>query len=126
MSAVYDWRIRKVDVAPQKSDQSDVVYKVHWSVSATDGAYSSEMHGSDWIEYVPNGQFIERDNLTDDIIIGWVQASIDEHNMSKLMETLDRGIRFQADLTIEAPAVEPMEVSWARPVSQIIENIDDA
>jgi len=69
--ATFDWNIVQMD----RLTSDNFVVTVHYSVTATDGDYSANTYGT--VGYTQElDNFIPFDNLTPEIVTGWVQTSL--------------------------------------------------
>ncbi len=69
----YTWSVVQMDCYPQESGKSNVVFNVHWTLEATDGAYNGSVYGSTGVSLNPSAPYTPYANLTKDQVIGWVQ-----------------------------------------------------
>ena len=67
----FNWNIVQMD----RLTSDNFVVTVHYSVTATDGDYSANTYGT--VGYTQESDnFIPFDNLTPEIVTGWVQTSL--------------------------------------------------
>ena len=60
-----------------------IVYTAHWTVSATDGDYSAAAYGSIGLEAPAEGDtIIPYEELTPEVVIGWVKEKLGEDQVS--------------------------------------------
>ena len=82
MANTYSWAINALDTYPSQEDLADVVYNVHWGLTATsdqndtDGnAYIATSIGTQTVS-APNADgFTAFDDLTQEIVETWLEAS---------------------------------------------------
>jgi hypothetical protein len=125
MTTTYQWTIQAMDCVPQEDGHTDVVVTAHWSVLATssegksfkdnDGnsytiPYTSSAYGTQSFTYDSGKAFIPYDSLTQDEVVGWVQAGMGIDAVTALQENLDKQIENQ----INPPIVTP-PLPWAQP-----------
>lgn len=67
----YTWAIAQME----RHTADGIVFTVHYTVSASDGTYSSSAYGSVGLE-APEGNVIPYADLTPEIVIGWVQDKL--------------------------------------------------
>jgi hypothetical protein len=111
MTTTYQWNIQLLDCIPQEDGKTDVVVTAHWSVSATDGTYTSSAYGTQSFTYDAGKAFIPYPDLTQDEVIAWVQSGMGIDAVTALQESLDKQIEAQ----INPPIVTP-PLPWATPV----------
>ena len=108
MTTTYQWTIQQLDCVPQEDGLTDVVMTAHWSVSATDGTYTAGAYGTQSFTYTPGSPFTPYADLTQDQVVGWVQAGMGVDAVIALQENLDQQIANQ----INPPIVTP-PLPWA-------------
>ena len=94
----YTWQIQRLDTYPTIIDSTgktfyDVVYAVQWQLTAT-----NELGKSVWIwdsmglNIDLSATLVPRHELTDDIIIPWIQAGLGAAKILKLQTQLDAAL----------------------------------
>jgi hypothetical protein len=68
----YLWTISQLD----RLTSDGFVVTVHYNVSATDGTYSANTYGTVSYQEQPGETFIPYADLTEAIVVGWVQTSL--------------------------------------------------
>lgn len=93
----YTWKIAALEAYATQSSYLDVVYNIHWRYNATTGSYSSEVYGVQSVSpYNPDsGSFIPYDQLTQEVVVGWLTESMGEDRINQLTASLDRNIEDQ-------------------------------
>ena len=86
MANTYAWDCKTVDVYPTHDSNSDVVYNVHWRLTATsdqthevDGEnvpYTASVYGAQGISTDDNENFIPFADLNKAVITCWVELSL--------------------------------------------------
>lgn len=86
MSITYNWNFNPLESYPTASGETDVVFLVHWQLYATTGSqniYSGSIYNASSIgtQIIPpfesGSTFIPFNELTKDIVFGWVTASME-------------------------------------------------
>jgi hypothetical protein len=103
MTTTYQWTIKAMDCVPQEDGHTDVVVTANWTVSATDGTYTSSAYGTQSFAYDAGKAFIPYANLTQDEVIGWVQSAMGVDSVTALQENLDKQIENQINPPIVTP-----------------------
>jgi hypothetical protein len=103
MTTTYQWTIQAMDCVPQEDGHTDVVVTAHWNASATDGTYSSGVYGTQTFTYDPASSFTPYDQLTQEQVVGWVQAGMGIDAVTALQENLDKQIANQINPPIVTP-----------------------
>lgn len=108
MTITYQWTIQALDCVPQEDSRTNVVVTAHWSLSATDGTYTSSAYGTQSFNYDSGEAFIPYDSLTQNEVVLWVQQGMGADAVNALQESLNKQIQNQ----INPPIVTP-PLPWA-------------
>ena len=81
---------------PVYDGQPDVVFSVNWSCSGTDGTFSGNYNGGTGIPLATSTPYIPYDQLTNDIVIGWVQSALGEDGVKTVYTDIDAQIAYAA------------------------------
>jgi hypothetical protein len=103
MSVTNTWVIEQMSCYPQHEGETDVVFTVYWRVNATDGTYNATSYGSVGVPYTAGSPFTPYANLTQDQVVGWVQAAMGPEQVARIEESLATNIANQAN----PPVVNP-------------------
>jgi hypothetical protein len=97
--ATYSWNCATVDAYPTYESDTDVVYNVHWNLSASedvDGTlYSASVYGTQALSVEDITDFVPFADLTNGIVTGWVEAAMGEEAVDALKASLDANIASQ-------------------------------
>ncbi len=63
MAIGYTWNVSTVDTYPTKNGKSDVVYNVHWRLTATDDT-NKDGDGNNWTAEVYGSQLVDTSDLS--------------------------------------------------------------
>ena len=106
MANTYSWNCRTVDCYPTFDEQSDVVYNVHWRLTATsdqvdsnDNPYVASVYGTQAISTDDIENFIPFADLTNTIVTGWVEDIWGEDKVAETKTNLDNNIESQINPT---------------------------
>lgn len=83
----YEWKITSLDWYP--TNEGQIVSQVYYSVTGTDGTFTGKLTGNIPLIYEANAPYIAYDNLTEDIIIGWVQAALEADQLIAIKACID-------------------------------------
>lgn len=90
----YEWIISQLETKPYVGDASNVVVTVHWRLQGTDGTHSSDVYGSVSTKpYGPGEPFIPYDQLTKEIVVGWVEEALGEETIQSYKNSIDSQIQ---------------------------------
>jgi hypothetical protein len=74
MANTYTWVVTAMNCYPQKDDNTNVVFTVHWTCAGTDGTYNTSVYNTCNIPLV-QGTFTPYEDLTQDQVLGWCWAN---------------------------------------------------
>ena len=107
----YNWVISQLDCLPQDGTLKDFVVVCHWRRQANevvDGKeYNADVYGTQSFSPDNVENFIPYEDLTFDIVCGWLESSMD-------MEALDSNLDTQIANLINPPIVSP-PLPWSQP-----------
>ncbi len=88
MELIYNWNFNPLESYPTASGQTDVVFLVHWQVTAITGSYSAGSIGVQSVQYTSESVFIPFNELTFETVYGWVTSSMGEERYNNLTASL--------------------------------------
>jgi len=100
MAIGYTWDVSTVDTYPTKDSKSDVVYNVHWRLTATDDTnkdsdgnnWAATSYGSQGVDTSDLSSFIAFADLKASDVQGWVEAALGADEVTALKAGLDAQI----------------------------------
>jgi hypothetical protein len=100
MAINYEWNVSTVDTYPTHNSQSDVVYNVHWRLTATDDAnndadgnpQTASVYGTQPLDVSDLSSFTAFADLTASDVQGWVEAAMGEEAVTNYKADLDAQI----------------------------------
>jgi len=100
MAISYTWDVSTVDTYPTKDSKSDVVYNVHWRLTATDDTnkdsdgnnWTAEVYGSQAVDTSDLSSFKAFADLTASDVQGWVEAALGADEVIAMKASLDANI----------------------------------
>ena len=96
MSNTYTWTATNLSGYPQYEGETDVVTTVFYIVAADDGqGHTANIQGSQQTPLDPAVPFIPYADLTNDIVIGWVQNALGANGVTGVYANLDAQIEAQ-------------------------------
>lgn len=117
MANTYSWNCRTVDCYPTFDEQSDVVYNVHWRLTATsdqvdsnDNPYVASVYGTQAISTDDIENFIPFADLTNTTVTGWVEDIWGEDKVAEMKTNLDNNIDDQINPTSVTLQIESENV----------------
>jgi hypothetical protein len=104
----YTWSVNQIDCKPQESEFADVVVSVHWQLTATEDTYTSSVVGAvDLVAYNGKDLFIAYKDLTEEIVLAWVQDKLGENEIGNLKTYLADLIKNQ-----KTPQIVTYNLPW--------------
>ena len=100
MAIGYTWDVSTVDTYPTKDSKSDVVYNVHWRLTATDDTnkdsdgnnWTATTYGSQGVDTSDLSSFTAFADLTASNVQGWVEAALGADEVTAMKTALDAQI----------------------------------
>jgi hypothetical protein len=86
----FTWAIAQLE----RHTADGIVYSVHYTVAADDGTYSSSAYGSIGLEQ-PEGDIIPYNELTPEIVVGWVKDKFGAEKVTEIEAALQAQINEQ-------------------------------
>ncbi len=107
MAISYAWDVKTVDTYPTKDSKSDVVYNVHWRLTATEDAnndtegedYAASSYGTQDLNTDDLEDFIDFESVTTAEVEAWVIAAMGEEAVTELEANLAQQIEEQKNPT---------------------------
>ena len=100
MAIGYTWDVSTVDTYPTKDSKSDVVYNVHWRLTATDDT-NKDSDGEYWTATTYGSQDLDTSDLSSFTafasldaakVQGWVEAALTSDTVTAMKTSLDANI----------------------------------
>lgn len=96
MSNTYTWTATALIGYPQYEGETDVITTVFYTVVADDGqGHTASIDSIQQTPLDPSAPFIPYDQLTNDIVIGWVQNALGSNGVTSIYANLDSQIEAQ-------------------------------
>ncbi|NDE14688.1 hypothetical protein EBZ80_07135 [bacterium] len=95
-------------VMPKQEGLDDVVIMASYSVTTEDGEYSAQFNSCQNFRYT-GGEFTPYDELTEDQVVGWIQAALGPSGISAIEANLASQIATQKN---PPPAPESLPLPW--------------
>ena len=100
MAIGYTWDVSTVDTYPTKDSKSDVVYNVHWRITATDDTnkdsdgnnWTATSYGTQSVDTSDLSSFTAFADLTSSDVQGWVETAMGSDAVQNLKDGLDAQI----------------------------------
>ena len=95
MAIAYTWNCTTVDTYPTKSDQTDVIFNVHWRLNGVDDTKdenTGDSYGVVSLDTEDLSTFTAFADITEANVIGWVEAALGEDQVAALKTSIDAQI----------------------------------
>ena len=71
----YSWLITNVELQKQENILQNVVITINWTLTASEGNYKTRESGTTNLQPPDPNNFIDYQNLTNDILVSWIAAN---------------------------------------------------
>jgi len=113
MSNTYTWTPTQLVGYPVLAPYTDVVTTAFYTVTADDGAgHTSEIQNIQQIPIPEERPFIPFDQLTPEIVTGWIQEALGENGVASIYANLDAQIEAQIN---PPPTPQVLPLPWVAP-----------
>ena len=95
MAITYTWNCTTVDTYPTKSDQTDVIFNVHWRLNGVDDTEDENVgdsYGVVSLDTEDLSTFTAFADITEANVISWVEAALGEDQVTALKTSIDAQI----------------------------------
>jgi len=95
MAIAYTWNCTTVDTYPTKSDQTDVIFNVHWRLNGVDDTEDKNVgdsYGVVSLDTEDLSTFTAFADITEADVIGWVEAALGEDQVTALKTSIEHQI----------------------------------
>ena len=107
MAIGYTWNVSTVDTYPTLDGNADVVYNVHWRLTAEDDAnqdadgnnWTATSYGTQSVDTSDLSSFTSFADLTSSDVQGWVETAMGEEAVADLKAGLDAQIEAKINPT---------------------------
>jgi len=99
----YTWSVDRLECYPERDGHANVVFTVHWRLTAVDGEYNVSGYGSVGLSHNSSAPFINYADLTQAQVVGWVQAALGAEQITQMEAALANAIAAQINPPVVAP-----------------------
>lgn len=106
MEITYTWNFNPLECYPTSSGETDVVFLVHWQLYANTGSYNASCIGTQNVPLPSGSVFIPFEQLTKDVVQGWVETAMGPAQVGAMTASLATQIANQINppvLILSAP-----------------------
>ena len=109
MSNIYTWSVNSLECYPLLQDKNNVVSKVIWTCLKTDGINAASFSNSHLFNYVEENAFIPFEQLTNEIVIGWIKKELGTEGVNAVQSNLDNQIN-----NLVNPSIITPDLPWVK------------
>jgi hypothetical protein len=114
MSATINWRVGTMECYPTYEQNTDVVFTVHWdcigSETVSGSTYNGRVYGATGVTYHSGSTFTPYNQLTQDVVLGWVWDAIGNDQKNSYENSVQTQINNQIN-----PPVIILPLPWTPP-----------
>lgn len=118
MSNTYNWQVTNMECYPESQGQTDVVFKVYYYVEAfssetkpvtqpngeiTQNPYQATTASTQNFTYTAGDPYTPYDQLTNQIVVGWIQNALGTDGVQAIYDKLDADISNQINPQVVNP-----------------------
>lgn len=114
MEINYNWEFSTLECYPTKEGNTDVVFNIHWQLYADTGSYQESMIGTQSVPLPSGSVFIPFQNLTKEIVYGWLVESMGQNTINEMTASLENRILQK----INPPTIQ-LSAPWMKTIPPI-------
>lgn len=106
MTIQYEWEIGPFDVKLSEDGLSKVVYGVHWRLHGKEDGVQASVYGSLGLPPPESEHFTPFENLTKQMVIGWVENYLGDDRIAEFKSGIANDIEKQrnpSEVTVQPP-----------------------
>ena len=105
MAITNTWAVVQMDAYPEYEGNADVVFTVHWTLTAVDGEHAGSVYGSVGLTLDPEATYVPYANLTEAQVIGWVKDALGEEQVASYEANVAQQIADAKNPPVVTPAL---------------------
>ena len=105
MAITNTWAVVAMDAYPEYEGNADVVFTVHWSITATEDEYTGYAYGSAGLTLDPEATYVPYADLTKEQVVGWVHTALGEEQVAAYEASVLAQIELQKNPTVVTPTL---------------------
>jgi len=99
----FTWRIDQLMAEKKVGDLENVVVKITWICEATDGEFKTHIAGFLPIQLDQGAPFTPYEEITEAMVLEWVNARIDKALIEESLETVIQGNKYPQYIYLPVP-----------------------
>ena len=84
-----NWTISSVKAKVEQDGLQNVIHTIHWRLGKQDGEHYADVYGSKSLEAPSEDNFIPSEDVTLEMVKGWLEASFETEELESLEANLD-------------------------------------
>lgn len=113
MTITNTWGVVQMECYPEYEGQPDMVFNVHWSLTAREDNYVGYAYGSVSVPLADEENFTPYEDLTEEQVLQWVKDALGEEAVLRYEQIVAQEIETQKN----PPVVRP-PLPWSQPPAQ--------
>lgn len=105
MATEYSWKIAQLDAYPEQDGLENVVFQCHWRLVGVDGDHTGSVYGTVGLTLDPEADFTPFADLTEAMVIGWVQDALGEEAVAAYEANVAQQIADAMNPPVVTPAL---------------------
>lgn len=105
----YTWTVTSLDSYMTASGQTDVVFRARYNLLGVTGSHSASFAGATPITFKSGSVFIPFEELTNDIVVGWISSSLIPGTFEHMTGSIEKQISLKLNpiITNQTPPWMP-------------------
>jgi len=94
-----NWTISSVKAKVEQDGLQNVIHTIHWRLGKQDGEHYADVYGSKSLAAPSEDDFIPSEDVTLEMVKGWLEASFETDELEALEANLDAQLDAKANPT---------------------------
>lgn len=103
MTITKTWAVAQMDAYPEYEGQSDVVFGIHWTLTASEGVHQAQIYGSHNMTLELGAQFTPYSELTEAQVLDWLFAGIGSEQVAAFEANVEQQLQDIINPTVVSP-----------------------
>jgi hypothetical protein len=108
MANTYTWSVKKMTAHAKEGNFENIIHSVEWDCSATDDVDTVATSGTQAIEFNAGSSFTPSNQLTEQLVVGWVKTAMGQQTVSAVQSQLDAQLQ-----EVKTPETVNIALPWA-------------
>jgi hypothetical protein len=103
MTITKTWAVAQMDAYPEYEGQADVVFGIHWTLTASEGVHQAQIYGSHNMTLELDEPFTPYSELTEEQVIDWLFAAIGSEQVAAFEANVEQQLQDIINPTVVSP-----------------------